>query len=162
MLEKYQPLTNKLQKIIAELVNKLGYEASIQVDAVAVDDKFYINVNITGEELRRFIGNQGKQLEQLKTVIQLIVRKLCQEHELEYTPVILDINGYMQERYNYVRELASTAAEQVLSTQQEHELLPMKPDERRIVHMTLQEHGMVTTESIGDGEERRVVIKLKN
>jgi len=37
----------------------------------------------------------------------------------------------------------------------------MPPNERRIVHMALADYKDISTESIGEGDERRIVISLK-
>jgi spoIIIJ-associated protein len=36
---------------------------------------------------------------------------------------------------------------------------PMSPYERRLAHMALSENEKIKTESIGEGEDRRIVIK---
>ncbi len=38
---------------------------------------------------------------------------------------------------------------------------PMPPDERRVVHLALAEDPDVTTQSVGEGEERKVIIQPK-
>jgi Predicted RNA-binding protein len=40
-------------------------------------------------------------------------------------------------------------------------LEPMPPDERRIIHISLADHPDMTTYSVGEGEDRKVVISLK-
>jgi hypothetical protein len=52
-------------------------------------------------------------------------------------------------------------AEQVKTKGIPFTLEPMPPYERRIVHMALANHSSVITESIGEGESRKVVIKPK-
>jgi spoIIIJ-associated protein len=49
-------------------------------------------------------------------------------------------------------------AEQVLKTGRKLTLEPMRPAERRIIHMELREHPAVTTESVGEEPYRKVTI----
>ena len=63
------------------------------------------------------------------------------------------------EIYNSLSNLARRVAQRVLSSGTPITLEPMPANERRIVHVTLAEHSGVTTESIGIGEERQVVIQ---
>jgi spoIIIJ-associated protein len=71
----------------------------------------------------------------------------------------VDIAGYRAARRNTLEALAQEIAGRVASSGQEEELKPMNPAERRIVHMALRELTSVTTESRGEGRDRRIVVK---
>ncbi len=86
-------------------------------------------------------------------VVQLVGKK----HDA--SPVIFDINNYRQERENLIAELAKAAAKKVHTTKTEVPLPAMNSYERRIVHMALAVHPEVTTESVGEGKERYVIVK---
>lgn len=73
---------------------------------------------------------------------------------------ILDINNYRRERERLISELAKAAARKVLLNREQVELPAMNGYERRLVHLELASRPDVKTESIGEGSERRVVIKL--
>lgn len=89
----------------------------------------------------------------LNHVVQLVGRK----HGIP--PVIFDVNNYRQERENLIVELAKAAAKKVHMTRAEVPLPVMNSYERRIVHTALAVHPEVTTESVGEGKERYVVVK---
>ena len=72
---------------------------------------------------------------------------------------ILDINNYRREREHLIGEIAKAAARKALMNKQDVELPIMNAYERRLVHMELASRPDVKTESIGEGAERRVVIK---
>ena len=73
--------------------------------------------------------------------------------------IFFDINNYRQERENLIGELARAAAKKVLQTKEHIQLPAMNSYERRLVHVELAIHPEVTTESIGIGKGRYVVIK---
>lgn len=73
--------------------------------------------------------------------------------------IFFDINNYRQERENLIAELARAAAKKVLQTKEHIQLPAMNSYERRLVHVELAIHPEVTTESIGTGTGRYVVIK---
>ena len=75
--------------------------------------------------------------------------------------VALDINDYRKNKEHYVKELARTTADEVTLLKTPKELPPMSAAERRLVHMELQERSDIETESVGDGEDRRVVVRLR-
>ena len=75
--------------------------------------------------------------------------------------VNLDINDYRKNKETYIRELAKEAAEEVALVKKPKELSPMPAVERRIVHMVVAERPDVESDSIGEGSDRRVVIRAK-
>ena len=75
-------------------------------------------------------------------------------------PHVIDINYYRRERERIIVELAKAGAKKAMMTKQEVELPPMNGYERRIVHMEITTHPELTTESVGTGKDRHVVIKF--
>jgi spoIIIJ-associated protein len=58
--------------------------------------------------------------------------------------------------------MAMRAADRAQRYRQPIFLDPMIPSERRIVHLTLADHPYVATHSIGEGDNRRVVVSPKH
>jgi spoIIIJ-associated protein len=116
-----------------------------------------IVLNIKGEDLGILIGRRGQTLACLQYMVRLIVG-----HQTKaWVPIIVDVEGYKQRRYEALRALAWRMAEQVEANGMPFTLEPMPAYERRIIHLALAEHPAVTTESIGEGEARKVVILPK-
>jgi spoIIIJ-associated protein len=84
------------------------------------------------------------------------------EKSQERTKFILDINSYRQEKNDAVVRLAKEAAEQALREKRAIVMRPMSPYERRLIHMEFSGNDQIKTESIGEGEERKIVIKPLN
>jgi spoIIIJ-associated protein len=76
-------------------------------------------------------------------------------------PIVIDVEGYKQRRYKTLQALALRIAEQVKAKGEPFALEPMPAYERRIIHRALTDHADVTTQSIGVGEARKVVILPK-
>jgi spoIIIJ-associated protein len=100
------------------------------------------------------IKNAARFLPALETALRLVAKRnnLFLLHA--------DINNYRREREKLIIELARAAARKVLLTKQEVELPPMNAYERRLVHVELVSRPDIKTESIGEGTERKVVVKL--
>ncbi len=110
--------------------------------------------DITGEDLGILIGRRGQTLACLQYITRLIVTR-----QTGYSaPLVLDVNGYKKRRYESLRALARNVADQVNRSGNPCTLEPMPAYERRIIHLTLAEHPAVTTESVGFGEDRKVVV----
>lgn len=113
-----------------------------------------IALEIDGEDLGILIGRRGETLAALQYILRLIVA----HQQKARVPLTVDVEGYKQRRYGSLRELALRMAQQAVSTRQSRTLEPMPADERRIVHLALSVNPDVTTQSVGEGELRKVVI----
>jgi spoIIIJ-associated protein len=113
-----------------------------------------ITLDVTGDDLGILIGRRGQTLSSLQYVVRLIVAHQTQTR----VPIVIDVEGYKQRRYEALQALAHRMAEQVKSRRRPFTLEPMLAYERRIIHLALADDPDVTTESVGEGESRKVVI----
>ena len=116
-----------------------------------------ITLNVEGDDLGILIGRRGQTLSSLQYIVRLIVGYQAEA----WLPIIIDVKGYKQRRYEALRALAGRMAEQVKVRGAPFTLEPMSAFERRIIHLTLAEHPDVSTQSTGEGEARKVVILPK-
>lgn len=116
-----------------------------------------ITLNVKGDDLGILIGRRGQTLASLQHIVRLIVAHQAKAR----VPIVIDVEGYKQRRYDALQALALRVAEQVKAKGKPFALEPMPAYERRIIHLTLADHPDVTTESTGEGETRKVVIVLR-
>ena len=117
-----------------------------------------VSFNITGDDLGILIGRRGQTLDCLQYVVRLIVGHQTDD----WVPIIIDVEGYKQRRYQALQEFAHQMAEQVKAKGSPFKCEPMPAAERRLIHLALAKDPDVYTESTGFGESRRVVIQPKN
>ena len=117
----------------------------------------YIKVYFEGEDLGYMIGNRGRHLDSIQYMLQIIMgRKLEQDPNYR---VFVDVSGYRKDKDSKLEELALQKADDVRILGEEVELPPMKPSDRRIVHMVLSKFDDISTESRGEDRDRYIVIK---
>ena len=143
-----------IEAIAKELFLMISLEGRVQVSQQE-DGNFTIDVTCADPQL--YIGEKGQTLSEILYIVKSLVRRKLEEPVY----IALDINDYWKNKEHYTRELARTTADEVSLFKAPKELPPMSAVERRIVHMELQERNDVETESAGDGETRRVVVKIK-
>ncbi len=118
---------------------------------------FSATLDIEGEELGLLIGRRGQTLTTLQYIVNLIVsRKLKSGVRIN-----LDVAGYKQRRQEELHNLALRIAELVKSTKRAITLEPMSPSERRVVHLALRDDPEVITQSVGEEENRKVIVSLR-
>lgn len=143
------------QEIVKALFSRLGVE---EAPAVSMPDEQTLHVTLTLEDPKTLIGERGQTLFEIQHLLRTMLRKRLQQ---DPPHVFLDINDYRKSKEEYLRDAARQAADEAVLLGKPRELGAMSAAERRIVHMELAQRSDVVSESTGEGEERRVVIKPK-
>jgi len=144
----------KIKKEVQNFFQKVTFEVEIEFSSQR--DKT-LPINIKTEEPQILIGEGGQTLTEIQHLLKSILRKKIVSEEPFYLEI--DINGYKRKKYEYLRELARSVADEVSLIKKEKELAPMPAHERRIIHLELAERTDIISESIGQEPERKIVIK---
>jgi spoIIIJ-associated protein len=140
-----------------ELLQRMGVEAVVRArwgEPTGPEAPRNVLVDLHGSDLSILIGHRGETLSALQYITRLIVGK-----ELHRPlPIVLDVEGYRARRERQLRQLAQRMALQAIERGRTMTLEPMPANERRIIHLELRDHAQVTTESIGEGDHRKVTI----
>lgn len=142
-----------IEEFIKALIEKLPEDIKYSIKS----DKNGLKVELTGEDIGYLIGYRGETLYAIQNILSSVAGKGIQNR----VRVILDIEGYKNKREKTLEDLAKKVAYTVIKTKKPVKLEPMTAYERKIIHTKLQENTKVKTESIGEGENRRIVISLK-
>jgi len=149
-------------EVLSELLHLMGVRAQVRVrqdeDTPDGDDAPPFVLDILGNDLGVLIGRRGQTLHAL----QFMTRLLVSREVGEWVGLVVDVEKYKVRRAKQLQQLADRLAERVVITQQPVALEPMPPHERRVIHVTLREHPIITTESVGSGDRRKVTILPKN
>lgn len=143
-----------LDKLLALM--GIGAEITPQANETA-DSPASITLNVNGDDLGILIGRRGLTLSSLQYLVRLMVSHQTKSR----VPIIIDIEGYKERRYKNLESYAKQMAEKVKTSRKPFTFEPMSSFERRIIHVALSNDPDVTTESMGEGEDRKVVILPK-
>lgn len=113
-----------------------------------------IKIELSGDEMGVVIGRRGETLDALQYLTTLAVNR----GEEEYHKVSIDTENYRQEREQTLIALANRLAQKALRVKRNVSLEPMNAYERKIIHSALQENEEVTTYSIGEEPNRKIII----
>ena len=145
-------------EVVGNLLSKMGVSATANLRQAYREDLEGPVFEIEGEDSGLLIGRRGETLRALQFVVKFMVGRRLQSR----ANLMLDVEGYQERRYAAVTNLAQSVAQRVVTSGRSITLEPMPPDERRMVHMALAAHPQVTTESMGAGTSRQVVVRLKD
>jgi spoIIIJ-associated protein len=145
--------SSQVTEILDRLLGLMGVEGKIEV----LSGEQPLQLNVRGDDLGILIGRRGQTLAALEYVTKLMVVQRLKT----WLPLTVDVAGYKKHRRDSLQKLALYLAEQVKSRRRAVPMEPMPADERRVIHLALADDPDVRTESIGEGENRKVVISPK-
>ena len=156
----YEKSPEKLAiEFLKTLIKDMELDAEITVTNGKGNEK---NIAIKGSDAGVLIGHHGDTLDALQYLVNLVANKKEDENEdRNYTKISLDIENYREKRQETLETLARRMSEKVLKYKKSITLEPMSPYERRIIHSAVQNIQGVSTNSIGNDNNRRVVIFLE-
>jgi spoIIIJ-associated protein len=132
------------------------------LDALDVDgdlttwvDEFGGHIELEGSDLEVLVGANGETLDALQELTRLAVLRQSKRR----VRLLLDINGFRAQQREQLVSIVRATVEQVVKTREDHELRPMTPAERKIVHDAVAAMDGAQTESVGEEPHRRVIIR---
>lgn len=141
-------------KVLETLLHKM--KVDYQIANVEHNDG-KVRINIVGKDMGLLIGRKGETLNTLQYMVGLIINRKREDR----IRVILDVEDYRKKREESLEALAIRLSEKVKETKKNVVMRPMSSQERRIVHTVLQSDPHITTYSIGEEPNRKLVITLK-
>jgi spoIIIJ-associated protein len=135
---------------IQSVLKELGLTATLTLER----EEGGMRININGDGLGSIIGRRGETLDALQYLASLVSNR----RDGDYLRVTVDCGNYRGKRKETLEVLAKKLASQVLKTNVSKTLEPMNPFERRVIHATVSKIEGVTSSSVGEEPNRRVVI----
>jgi spoIIIJ-associated protein len=139
------------KKYLEDLLSFFGLNTEVE----ATHEDEVIQLNVPSTAMNGFlIGNRGDTMRSL----QFLTSSALKNTEHEFWRVNVDVAGYKQQRADRLAETAQTWINRVKSSGEPMDLKPMNAADRRVIHKVADEYGL-TTESVGEGRDRHVVLK---
>jgi spoIIIJ-associated protein len=159
--EKARTSMEQGREFLNELLAHMGLQATVEIGtqtpAEAEEGDQVPVLNIVGDDLGVLIGRQNEVLSALEFITRLAVNQ--QSHTR--SQFAIDVNNYRAKRAESLRKLAFRMADQAIQSGRTASLEPMPAAERRIIHLALRDHPKVFSQSVGEGDRRKVTVVLK-
>ena len=141
------------ETFLSELVSDLGFD--LTVTSRWTDEGCILN--LTGEDSGMALAENAEMLDAFEVLLfQIYGRQLDREHRF-----ICDAEGFRQTRKAELHAMARFAGDHVRKNSLPFTFGVLNSTERRIIHVALQKEDDLITESIGDGRERKLQVRLK-
>ncbi|HSD56154.1 MAG TPA: R3H domain-containing nucleic acid-binding protein [Candidatus Saccharimonadales bacterium] len=139
------------KKYLEDILSFFG----LNTDVYATSEDDVIELEVPSTHLNGFlIGQRGENMRAL----QFLVSNALKNQGYEYSRVNVDIADYKKQRAERLSGRAEEWMKEVKDSGKEMELKPMNAVDRRTVHRLAQEFGLIS-ESVGEGRDRRIVLK---
>lgn len=143
-----------IKNLTNELLRLLEIQAKISLDKGGDGDW---RISLETEESGLLIGYHGETLSSLQLIIGLLVYKKLGK----WLRVTVDVGNYRAKREADLQQMVLAAIERVRQIKESVMLPNLSPNDRRLVHLEVKNHPEVFSESEGEGENRRLIIKPK-
>lgn len=141
--------------VVVDFTNQILGSSGLDLNAAADDAEDSLKIQVRGDDVPLLLGHNAELLDALEYLgNRVLARASGEEARLAF-----DSGGYRARREKELRMMAEKAAEKVRLSRIPFNFDPMTPNERRIIHLALANDGSVTTESQGNGENRKVTIR---
>lgn len=139
------------EEYLKSIIKGMGVDCNIEVSTKenTTTLKIYSSNNPV------IIGKNGQNLEALTTIVRQYIKNITNNGPR----IVLDVEDYKDRQVKRLERLAKNLARDVVRTKTDVEMDSMNSYDRRIVHNVLTDFRGVTTESVGEEPNRRVVIK---
>ncbi len=145
------------EQILKDTLDEIFKHLNITPKLEIKNEDSVFTINIEGDDLSFLIGKHGRGLEALQSILGLIVYK----NTNSWVVINIDINGYKEQRIEKLKNITQRYIDKTRYLQKEVSMPPMSPWERRQVHIFLTEYDGVDAQSMGEGNERHLVLKMK-
>ena len=150
-------MTDEQQEAIKQVLRDILEHMDIpaEIETRFLEETVIFNLKTLDSAM--LIGQHGANL----IALQYMARLLAFKKLAEPAQFIVDVENYKKSREDFLRELARQAADRVRETKESLLLKPMAAYERRAIHAEIASLPDITTESVGEEPERRILIKPK-
>jgi len=145
----------KIKELTEKLLRLLLVKGTVEVYEEKESRSFI--VQIEAENSGYLIGYHGETIDALQLVLSLVVYKQLGS----WQKLVVNVGNYWQQREEQLKKLALNVAQKVKFSKEPQPIADLSPRERRTIHLFLMNHPDVYTESEGEGENRRLVVKPK-
>jgi spoIIIJ-associated protein len=131
----------------------MGFSAAVEQKATQNGDETILEIKADSSGL--LIGRKGQTLEAL----QYLVTRIAGEYPGSEGPhIVVDIENYRERRRKSLEDMALRLGEKAKRQRKTVTVDALSAADRRVIHAALQDDPWVTTQSLGQGSYRRLLI----
>ncbi len=149
-MDKVEIVKTETEGLLAKLINEYSLEVT--------EDNGAFQIVIKTEEAPTIIGRHGETIRAIQKILEVILYKKLQES----IHILINVNDYREKQQERLEYMASQYADKVTESHQPENVFHLSSYERRIIHQYItSNYPELTSYSVGEGRDRKLVIDLK-
>ena len=150
-MDKTEIIKAEAQALLEKMIDKFDLE-------VSRDEEVFHVVIKTEEEAPTVIGRHGETIRALQKILEVIIYKKTNEP----ANVLVNVNDYREKQKERLQAIATEKAEEARQSDAPVYFRGLSSFERRMIHeFVTASYPDLTTYSVGEGRDRRLVIEKK-
>ncbi len=146
-----------IEQTTKTFIEKMGFQITrlsiVNTEPEKEGQEEIIKIKIESPDSKFIIGKKGNTLMAIQHLLRVILSP-----KIKSKIISVDVNNYKEEHINYLKNIANEMAQEVILNGRATTMEPMNSYERYLIHLELKKNKQVKTESIGQGEDRKIVI----
>lgn len=151
MNESMEEAITYAKKYLEDMLSFFG----LNTDVYATSDDDVVQLSVPSTHLNGFlIGQHGENMRSF----QYLTSSALKSNSYKFSRVNVDVADYKKQRSERLKDRAEEWMKQVRDNKKPMDLEPMNAADRRIIHKLAAEYGL-TSDSVGEGRDRHIVLK---
>ena len=151
--EEFAEIRRVSVDVLTEILRLMGVAAEVVVKPGTGPSEFVLDIR--GDSTALLIGRRGQTLEALQHILSRIVADKLGPDDPQ---PIVDAEDYRGKRVRSLEDMALRMGEKAKRSRKTQEIDALSARDRRVVHLALKDDPWLTTESVGSGAFRRLLI----
>ena len=143
-----------VEDFIVSYIQQYFDNAQLDGSVEIINDNGFYKITVNTSNNAILIGKAGKSLQAFNRLVKAAVSAAFKKR----VGLLIDVNGYKEDRYEKITKMAVRVAKDVRRTKIDATLDPMPADERKAIHNALANMADISTQSTGEGTSRRLQI----
>lgn len=143
-----------VEEFIVSYIQQYFDNAQLDGSVEIINDNGFYKITVNTSNNAILIGKAGKSLQAFNRLVKAAVSAAFKKR----VGLLIDVNGYKEDRYEKITKMAVRVAKDVRRTKIDATLDPMPADERKAIHNALANMADISTQSTGEGASRRLQI----
>ncbi len=150
-MDKIQTIKSETEELLKKMIDK--FELDVEEDK----EVFHIIIK-TEEEAPTVIGRHGETIRAIQKILEVVLYKKFGEP----VSILVNVNDYREKQKERLEGMASEYAAKTQSAKEANYIRGLSSYERKVIHEYItQNYPDLTTYSVGDGKDRRLVVDIK-
>jgi len=147
-MDKLKIIKTETEELLKKMIDKFEVEVKKEEEVYQIKIK-------AEDEASTIIGRHGETIRSLQKILEVILFKKFKKS----VDILVNVNDFREKQKQKIEKIAQEMAQKTIEEKKTNFIQNLSSYERKLVHEYISEnYPLLTTYSIGEGKDRRLVI----